>query len=295
MYMALCCSLDSTCPLATTVDGLPPGWILSVMTTFPIPLSVLLVIWGTVVGWTLIFVPHTGIGNSDGSDPLAGPWITFPLELSITSMVKLWLAPCDGSPATSLVRLWPKVWLAPPAESWMVLVKSWVNSSKYGAGTSGNFPLASLVHSPKCWTCSIESNASANKSGVSLNEFWLSSLENLVTVDQKIFVCRNFRLLNFRRVIFSSLSTPTKIKRTKNFNMTIADMCKRHTELNILVCCLSRVRKRTIYDGLEDHGRVSSTPAELSSLRHFGVVKFSALKNFRASNFRRCRPPTKYF
>jgi len=35
------------------------------------------------------------------------------------------------------------------------------------------------------------------------------------------------------------------------------------------------VRKRTIYDGLEDHGRVSCTPAELSSLRHFGVQKFS--------------------
>ena len=50
---------------------------------------------------------------------------------------------------------------------------------------------------------------------------------------------------------------------------------KRHTELNVLVCYLSRVRKRTIYDGLEDHGRVSCTPAELSSLRHFGVEKFS--------------------
>jgi len=25
--------------------------------------------------------------------------------------------------------------------------------------------------------------------------------------------------------------------------MTIADMCKRHTELNVLVCCLSRVKK----------------------------------------------------
>jgi len=50
-------------------------------------------------------------------------------------------------------------------------------------------------------------------------------------------------------------------------------MCKQHTELNVLVCCLSRVRKRTIYDGLENHGRVSCTPAELSSLRHFGVEK----------------------
>jgi len=77
--------------------------------------------------------------------------------------------------------------------------------------------------------------------------------------------------------------------------VTIVDMCKRHTELNVLVCCLSCVRKRTIYDDLEDHGRVSCTPAELSSLCHFGVEKFSALTNFHASNFRRCRPPTKYF
>ena len=47
--------------------------------------------------------------------------------------------------------------------------------------------------------------------------------------------------------------------------------------------------KRTIYDGLEDHGQVSSTPAELSSL-HIT----SALKNFRASNFV-VGPHTKYF
>ena len=51
-------------------------------------------------------------------------------------------------------------------------------------------------------------------------------------------------------------------------------MCKQYTELNVLICCLSRVRKRTIYDGLGDHGRVSFTPAELSSLCHFGVEKF---------------------
>ena len=68
--------------------------------------------------------------------------------------------------------------------------------------------------------------------------------------------------------------------RRKLTYVTIADMCKRHTELNVLVCCLSRVRKRTIYDGLEDHRRVSCTPAELSSLRHFGIEKFSALKIF---------------
>ena len=58
--------------------------------------------------------------------------------------------------------------------------------------------------------------------------------------------------------------------------MTIADtkgICKQHTELNVLVCCLSRVRKRTIYDGLEDHGQVSCTPAELSSLCHFVALK----------------------
>ena len=49
---------------------------------------------------------------------------------------------------------------------------------------------------------------------------------------------------------------------------------KRHTELNVLVCYLSHVRKRTIYDGLEDHRRVSCTSAELSSLCHFGVENF---------------------
>ena len=36
------------------------------------------------------------------------------------------------------------------------------------------------------------------------------------TVDWEIFICRNFRLLYFRRVIFSSLSTPMKIKRVEN-------------------------------------------------------------------------------
>ena len=66
-------------------------------------------------------------------------------------------------------------------------------------------------------------------------------------------------------------------------------MCKRHMELNVLVCCLSRVRKRTIYESLENHGRVSCTPAELSSLRHFSIKKFLALKNVRASNLRHCR------
>ena len=38
--------------------------------------------------------------------------------------------------------------------------------------------------------------------------------------------------------------------------------------------------KRTIYDGLEDYGQVSCTPAELSSLHITSV-----LKNYRASNF----------
>jgi len=37
-----------------------------------------------------------------------------------------------------------------------------------------------------------------------------------VTVDREIFICRNFRLLNFCQVILLSLSTPTKIKRAKN-------------------------------------------------------------------------------
>ena len=42
-------------------------------------------------------------------------------------------------------------------------------------------------------------------------------------------------------------------------------MRRRHTEL---VCCLSRVRKRAIHDGLEDNRRVSCAAAEPSSLRH---------------------------
>ena len=41
-------------------------------------------------------------------------------------------------------------------------------------------------------------------------------LHAVYTVDREIFICRNFRLLNFHRVIFSSLSTPTKIKRAEN-------------------------------------------------------------------------------
>ena len=57
-------------------------------------------------------------------------------------------------------------------------------------------------------------------------------------------------------------------------------MCKWHMKLNVLVCCLSCVRKRTIYDGLEDHRRVSCTPAELSSLRHIGFEKFRRWKFF---------------
>ena len=36
------------------------------------------------------------------------------------------------------------------------------------------------------------------------------------TRDREIFVCINFRLLNFRQVIFLSLSTPTKIKHGEN-------------------------------------------------------------------------------
>ena len=79
-------------------------------------------------------------------------------------------------------------------------------------------------------------------------------------------------------------------------------MRKQHTELNVLVCCLSRVKKRAIYDGLEDNRRISCTAGEPSSLHHYVTVReasikrlynYSALKNFRASNFRRCRLLTK--
>ena len=79
---------------------------------------------------------------------------------------------------------------------------------------------------------------------------------------------------------------------------------KRHTELNVLVCCLSRVRKRAIHDGMEDNRRVSCTAAKPSSLRHHITVReasimrlcnYSALKIFHAFNFPRCRQPTKYF
>ena len=70
-------------------------------------------------------------------------------------------------------------------------------------------------------------------------------------------------------------------------------MCKWHRELNVLVCCLSCVRKR----------RVSCTVAEPSSLRHFVTVReasiiwlcyYLAVKIFYVPNFHCCRPPTKY-
>ena len=41
-------------------------------------------------------------------------------------------------------------------------------------------------------------------------------VQNWSTVDWEIFVCRNFCLLNFRWVIFSSLSTQTKINLRDN-------------------------------------------------------------------------------
>ena len=67
--------------------------------------------------------------------------------------------------------------------------------------------------------------------------------------------------------------------RRKLTYVKIADMCKRHTELKVLVCCLSCVRKITIYDGLEDHERVSCTPAaKLSSLCHFGIETIRVLQ-----------------
>ena len=78
-------------------------------------------------------------------------------------------------------------------------------------------------------------------------------------------------------------------------------MCKRHMEL---MCCLSRVRKTAIYDGLEDNRWVSCTAAEPSSLRPLVTVReasiiqlcnYSELKNFCASNFCHCRLLMKYF
>ena len=39
---------------------------------------------------------------------------------------------------------------------------------------------------------------------------------SLYAVDWEIFICRIFRLLNFRQVIFSLLSTPTKIQHAEN-------------------------------------------------------------------------------
>ena len=83
----------------------------------------------------------------------------------------------------------------------------------------------------------------------------------------------------------------------------ICDMCKQHTKLNVLVCCLSRVRKRAVHNGLENHGRVSCTAAAILtlSLRHsmwtsiIWLCYYLVLKNFCSSNFHRCRPPMKYF
>ena len=47
-------------------------------------------------------------------------------------------------------------------------------------------------------------------------------------------------------------------------------MHKQHTELNVLICCLTRVRKKAIYDDLE---KVLCTPAELSLLRHYVTIR----------------------
>jgi len=59
--------------------------------------------------------------------------------------------------------------------------------------------------------------------------------------------------------------------------MTITDMCKRHTELNVLVCCLSRVRKRTIYDGFMYPSRAILT-LSLRGWKIFGAEKLSCVK-----------------
>ena len=56
--------------------------------------------------------------------------------------------------------------------------------------------------------------------------------------------------------------------------VTMADMCKQHTELNVLVCCLSCVRKRTTYDSLED---TDGFHVPQQSYPHFVIL---ALKNF---------------
>ena len=72
--------------------------------------------------------------------------------------------------------------------------------------------------------------------------------------------------------------------------MTIADMCKRHTELNVLVCCLSREKEQSKMGWKATDG--FHVPQQSYMYPHFVT---SVLKNFRVSNFCRCRPLTKCF
>ena len=105
------------------------------------------------------------------------------------------------------------------------------------------------------------------------------------TVDWEIFVCRKFRFKFSLSCIFiarahrQKLNTP-KINLRDNCRARVeckCDMRKRHTVLNVLVCCLTHVRKRTIHDGLEDHRRVSCTTADPSSLRHYVTVRQASI------------------
>ena len=76
----------------------------------------------------------------------------------------------------------------------------------------------------------------------------------------------------------------------------VCDTRKRHTGLNVLVCCLTRVRKRAFHNDLKDHGRVLCIAAEPSSFCHCVTVckasiiqlcYHSAFEKFCASNFHR--------
>ena len=124
------------------------------------------------------------------------------------------------------------------------------------------------------------------------------------TVDWEIFICKNLSVKFSSSYIFVARVHWRKLNAPK---MSLCDkpvelhMCKRHMEL---MCCLSRVRKTAIYDGLEDNRWVSCTAAEPSSLRPLVTVReasiiqlcnYSELKNFCASNFCHCRLLMKYF
>ena len=105
------------------------------------------------------------------------------------------------------------------------------------------------------------------------------------------------------RAHWQKLNTPLHDNRWARVEC-ICDMCKWRTELNVLVCCSTCVRKKAIHDGLENHKQVSCTAAEPSSLCHYVTVCevsivwlccYWPLKNFHASNFHHCRPPKNIF